>query len=158
MIKDKAFILSDESICQIHYMLTENELAVNESGHYRNDSVHIIGTSHIPPDAEEVPKHINELLDYYYDQSDTLMTDFERICEFKRNFERIHPFFDGNGRTGRILSNILFLQSGYGYVTIPPEYRVEYFDSIEYNTLHEFLADRMIQSMKYIDELHSTHK
>ncbi|MBR1744176.1 MAG: Fic family protein [Lachnospiraceae bacterium] len=74
--------------------------------------------------------------------------------DLKRNFERIHLFFDGNGRTGRILSNILFLQSGYGYVTIPPEYRVEYFDSIEYNTPHEFFADRMIHSMEYIDEMH----
>lgn len=156
LIKENRFVLSKETICNIHKSLTEGELPPGESGVFRNDIVTIGVTTFMPPDHQMVPGFIEEAIAHYYDTSDALKTDFERICEFKRNFERIHPFFDGNGRTGRILANVLFLQSGYGYITIPEELRNDYFDSIENNTLHEFFAERMIESMEYINDLHRT--
>lgn len=43
----------------------------------------------------------------------------------------IHPFTDGNGRTGRLLMNLLLLQAGYPPVVIGPEHRLTYVDSLQ---------------------------
>lgn len=136
--------LTEEFICEIHALLTKDELPYKESGFYRADSIHIQGTNYIPPVAEEIPEHMTALIQNYYRPLTYGVTPFERICEFKRNFERIHPFIDGNGRTGRVLMNILFLQNGYDYVFIPADERDLYFDALEQNTLHEYLADKML--------------
>jgi Fic family protein len=43
----------------------------------------------------------------------------------------IHPFSDGNGRTGRLLMNLLLMQAGYPPVVIGPEHRAAYIDALQ---------------------------
>ena len=139
--------LTEEFICGIHYMITCGELP--EAGQYRDDFVHIRTTNTVPPEPGLVPELMAELIDRYNTGiTDPARSKFEVICEFKRNFERIHPFFDGNGRTGRLIMNAMFLSNGYPCITIPAELRPEYFDALENNTLCSFLADRMLETME----------
>lgn len=150
IVMDPELPLTKELITNVHAILTEGELKPEESGHYRKEDVSIRTTDYIPPIAESVEGHMEELISKYNNKDHLDATPFERICEFKRNFERIHPFIDGNGRTGRLVANILFLQNGYPYVSFPFEEREIYFDAIENNTLCDYLSDRMIVS---IDEI-----
>lgn len=144
--------LSEGLIKSIHRIITSGEIEPEYSGQYRDDVVSLRTTNRIPPCFEEVPDDIKYLIEQYHRPLE-YETPFERICEFKRNFELIHPFFDGNGRTGRVLMNMLFLQNGYSYVPIPFEDRLEYFDSLEYNNFVSFMTPRMIQSMERVQDI-----
>ena len=76
-----------------------------------NGEIEIIYT---PPHGKElIQEHLIELLDYIYDDENHTLHPLIKIALAHYQFESIHPFRDGNGRTGRIL-NVLFLcQKGY---------------------------------------------
>ena len=144
--------LSEGLIKSIHRVVTAGEIEPEYSGQYRDDAVFLRTTDRVPPYFSEVPDNIAYLIEQYHRPLE-YETQFERICEFKRNFELIHPFFDGNGRTGRVLMNMLFLQNGYSYVPIPFKDRKEYFDSLENNNFVSFMAPHMIQSMEKVQTI-----
>lgn len=144
--------LSEDLIFTVHHIITINELPDTESGTYRSEPVHIRFTDYIPPIETDVPSFMRELIERYKAPLEAGETKFERICEFKRNFERIHPFIDGNGRTGRLLMNLFLLQSGYGYFSVPYEERDLYFKSLNNNTFVDYAAEKVINSMLLIKE------
>ena len=63
---------------------------------------------------------------YNYENSNLPL--IENIDDFHINFEYIHPFKDGNGRTGRVLINHELISSGEIPIVIPEERRIEYFE------------------------------
>lgn len=140
--------LTEDLILAVHKMITDGEIP--EAGMYRDDFVSLTTSLRIPPDAEEVPRLMQELVAKFNEPTDIPM--FEKICEFKRNFELIHPFFDGNGRTGRVLMNNLFLQQGYPCIIIKAEERDEYFDSLENNYFCEFASKKMLESIMLLQK------
>ncbi|TXP86173.1 Fic family protein, partial [Escherichia coli] len=74
----------------------------------------------------------------------------ERIAEAHNRFECIHPFIDGNGRTGRIVLNMVLVRLGYPPVIILKQQRPAYLaameqaDRAEFGALAELLARAMI--------------
>lgn len=95
---------------------------INEISSFRTGPVFILGAEHIPPKAADVPRLVSELL-YTSFQSDDFLYD---LADFHIRYERIHPFGDGNGRTGRLLLNKYAMQEGYPPFVIPKERRDEY--------------------------------
>ncbi|MHB1326074.1 MAG: Fic family protein [Thermoleophilia bacterium] len=100
---------------------------------YRNMPVYIRGTRYTPPSYEKLPE---------------LMASFVQLVNYIKNpvvrailahyfFVTIHPYTDGNGRTGRLLMNYLFLSTGYSWVTIKNEQRSEYFEALAKAQLDE---------------------
>ena len=77
---------------------------INDTEGYRKVQVFITGTEYIPPEPEKVPNLMNYFIyNYNHDEQDI----FLKIATYHIEFERIHPFEDGNGRTGRLLLNFL---------------------------------------------------
>lgn len=114
---------------------------INEISSFRTGPVYIMGAEHIPPSASEVPRLINELLYTSFKSNDFLYD----LADFHIRYERIHPFGDGNGRTGRVLLNKLSLENGYVPFVIPKEQR---------DTYMNLLADCDIERMReFIDRL-----
>lgn len=95
---------------------------INEISSFRTTPVFISGAEHLPPDAADVPRLVNELL-YSSFRSDDFLYD---LADFHIRYERIHPFGDGNGRSGRVLMNKLALCEGYAPFVIPKEKRTAY--------------------------------
>jgi len=151
MVMQHNIKITPDVIQTIHYFVTLGELKQNECGQYRQEPVHIKYTDYIPPHEWEIEGYVKELCSKLYEPLNCISM-FERICEFKRNFERIHPFIDGNGRTGRVLMNLLFLQHGYSYISIPAEERDQYFESLDNNTFHLFVAQKMLNALQKIKE------
>lgn len=79
------------------------------------------------------PLHIEEELDKlikWYNSEKNLST-IEKVAIFHSKFEKIHPFGDGNGRTGRLLMNFELMKEGYPITIIKNEDRLEYYNSLE---------------------------
>lgn len=69
------------------------------------------------------------IYNYNHDEQDI----FTKIARYHIEFEKIHPFEDGNGRTGRLLINYELLKSNMPPVVISKEDRVKYFEFLRNN-------------------------
>lgn len=113
---------------------------------FRKVPVFIKGADFVPPKPEFVPSQMSELL-YQYEHND--LTTLENIANFHIQFEHIHPFEDGNGRTGRVLINHQLLEKDEIPIVIPEERRTEYFDYLQNNDYSGFA--KMINELQLIE-------
>lgn len=120
--------LTERVIKEIHSLvLITNQLS---KGVYRNVPVVITGAAHKPPEPYLVPKQIEQLLLDYHDMRQTRHI-IEAVAEFHLRFEGIHPFIDGNGRTGRLILNLELIKAGLLPVSIKYADRVAYYDCFD---------------------------
>ena len=114
---------------------------IKDTEGYRKVQVFINGTVYIPPEAEKVPNLMNYYIyNYNHDEQDIFM----KIAKYHIEFERIHPFEDGNGRTGRLLLNYELIKNNVSPVVISKDDRVQYFEFLnkqDVNGLAEFLTN-----------------
>ena len=97
---------------------------INDIDNFRTTQVYIRGAEHIPPSPVEVPRLLSELI--YKGGKEQNEDLFRYIARFHIEFERIHPFVDGNGRTGRLLITKELLSRGKPPIVIPIDYRSQY--------------------------------
>jgi Fic family protein len=99
-------------------------------GVYRGVPVMIVGAAHTPPQPYLVPVQMEALLaDYAGMRRDRHI--LEAIAEFHLRFEGIHPFIDGNGRTGRLIMNLELIKAGLLPVDIKFTDRRKYYDCFD---------------------------
>lgn len=100
---------------------------INDIDDFRKTQVYIRGAEHIPPSSYEVPRRLSEIIYNYYNSADDLV---RRLAQFHIDFEIIHPFTDGNGRTGRVLIIKELLHNELPPIVIPISLRAEYINYI----------------------------
>jgi len=99
-----------------------------------------------PP--EKVEEEINKLI-IWYETNKNKIHPLMLATEFHARFESIHPFDDGNGRTGRILLNAILFEHNYPPLIIRKTARIAYFSSLEAfdkghkDKLERFLLDKI---------------
>lgn len=96
---------------QIHRLVLAR-IDDEEAGEYRKLPVRILGTAHQPPDAWEVPRLMTEWGDWLNGQA-LKGHPIERAALAHHQLAAIHPFIDGNGRTARLVMNLLLMRDGY---------------------------------------------
>lgn len=99
------------------------------AGTYRTVEVGITASSHQPPRAVEIPGKMSDFIDWYLLQKSKLHP-VELAALAHHKLVNIHPFADGNGRTARLLMNIILMQSGYPLVVILKHDRKKYYESL----------------------------
>lgn len=90
---------------------------------YRDTTVYIGNLSeavYYPPDPQDVPALMKNWMRETNIEAVTVKEIFEKIAASHVRFERIHPFSDGNGRTGRMIVNQQLINNGFLPVSIPP--------------------------------------
>ena len=128
--------LGEEDICNIHQLVLGTSLK-SEAGLYSQHRRRIAGSMVVFPNPVKVPVLMEEL-GHWLNQSSASP---EVALEAHLRLVSIHPFSDGNGRTARLLMNLLLFKDGYPPLVIRPEDRLDYIQSIEKYQLEENTAD-----------------
>ena len=128
--------LSEKVIKQVHFLVLADKR--QDRGVYRRVPVRILGAQHEPVQPYLIQPKMEELLfDYGADQSHIVT----KLARFHIEFERIHPFIDGNGRTGRLLVNLELMKAGYPPIDIKFKDRLAYYQAFDdYHATHSVSA------------------
>ncbi len=118
--------LDEQEIKQIHSLVLNADR--QNKGIYRKLPVTIIGANHTPPQPYLIKPYMEELLDKY-DKWKKDKHIIEAIALFHLEFESIHPFIDGNGRTGRLLLNLELIKNGLLPIDIKFVDREKYYNA-----------------------------
>lgn len=110
---------------QIHKLVLTG-IDDDNAGQYRNLAVRIAGTQHRPPEPWQVPHQMAEWGDWLDDPAASLHP-VERAALAHHRLVAIHPFIDGNGRTARLVMNLLLMREGYPPAIIMRVNRRQYY-------------------------------
>ncbi len=94
-------VIRHDDVIEIHRIVATGVMDQGEAGRYRSIRVQV--GAHIPPPPEEVSGLMSELLGWWNEES-SLLSPVLSSAILHYRFEAIHPFADGNGRTGRALA------------------------------------------------------
>ena len=153
-IKNKE--LDHEMIIKIHDELLDN---IDERKGYRKTDVRVLRSNFQATPAPYVKTDMDILLRWYNSNKNKLHP-LVLATIFHHKFEKIHPFMDGNGRTGRMLLNFILLKNNYPPLIIYKKTREQYLSSMikadksgiencekeDYADLVQFNADEMTES------------
>jgi len=128
--------------------VTAGILEAAELAGYRNHPVYIRGSMYVPPNYESV----RELIPAFFELLQNEKEPSVRAVLGHYFFVNIHPYMDGNGRTGRFLMNVMLASGGYPWTIVPVEQRNDYMAALEEASVNqnivpftEFLA-RLVSS------------
>ena len=132
------------------------------AGRYRTGGVRISGANFVPPNAFKVEELMHELVEWANSVVD--LPDVVKATIFHHRFVWIHPFFDGNGRTVRLISNLLLMRKGYPPAIILKNDRKKYYDALNQANQGNYakLLLLMMQSVErsldiYLGSLNNTY-
>lgn len=158
-IVSKKIPLTEFVIKNIHSLVLMNK--PEDKGVYRRVPVRIMGAFTEPVQPYMIEPKITELLAENEKRKAT-MNIIERVARFHLEFESIHPFIDGNGRTGRLLMNFELMQNGYPPINVKFSDRKRYYDAFDsysinqdatpmINLITEYVTERLEQYLRVID-------
>ena len=127
-IAQKKLKLRETEIKSIHSLILINR--PEDKGVYRRIPVTILGAYTEPVQPYLIEPKITELLAENEKRKKT-MHPIERIARFHLEFEGIHPFIDGNGRTGRLILNLELIRNGYPAINIKFTDRKRYYNAFD---------------------------
>lgn len=126
-------IKSQEKVTQwniknIHQLILKG-IDNSNAGKYRTENVIISGAKHIPPEYIKVPELMEKLIIKY-----NSWNEYHPIIKcslLHGELVKIHPFTDGNGRTARLIMNMVLMNDGYAPVIISKENRLKYYEALD---------------------------
>ena len=128
LLVNEKYTLRSLDILSLHAMvlqMIEDEFA----GRLRNGGVRISGANFVPPNASKVSQLIDELIDFV-NKNPLGLNDIELATVFHHKLVWIHPFFDGNGRTVRLVMNLLLMRKGFPPAIILKNDRKKYYEAL----------------------------
>ena len=134
-------MLDEREIRNIHALVLRG-IDRDNAGRYRSVPVMISGSRHVPPQPWAVPKLMEDYGLWLAAESLSLHPVL-RAAEAHERLVTIHPFIDGNGRTARLVMNLILLANGYAIANIPgdTENGRAYYDALEKGNVDGRRAD-----------------
>jgi len=127
-INRKPKSLTENDILNIHNIILKG-IDDENAGHYRSVPVRISGSSVILPNPVKVPDLMQNFQNWFCESSK--MHAVELAAEAHYQLVTIHPFVDGNGRTARLLMNLILMMEGYPPAIIRKRDRLAYIGALE---------------------------
>ncbi len=135
--------LNEKNILELHKIIVEN---TGVTLGYKKLPNFLLGRNVQTTPPEKVNLEMKHLLKEY--ENNKHLHPLQRAALFHGNFEKIHPFEDGNGRVGRLLINIILMNQGYPPLIIRKTQRVAYFHALEafdhnhFDNIYHFLIEK----------------
>ena len=121
--------ITADTIQKLHRLFYQ-KVDADQAGQYRSIQVFIPGTEYVPPAPDEVPRLMAHLTDQILSSRSTLHP-IELAAMAHKRLVDIHPFINGgNGRTARLLMNLILVNNGYGVVSTPPVWRNDHISAL----------------------------
>jgi Fic family protein len=156
--------ISEDLVLGIHSILLNN-IDDSNAGKYRSVPVRISGSMTVPPNYLKVKDLMTKLIDNSKDKKKNFI---QTAIDMHYELVSIHPFIDGNGRTARLLFNLIMMINNFPFVYITKEDRSQYLKSLEkaqtggskndYEELMLKSVDRSLSKYFNSDEDNSTTK
>lgn len=127
-LSEKKKPLKENDILDTHALILD-KIEKEFSGRYRNSGVRILGANFNPPNALKIDSMMEELIHWTNKESFDLHPIIKSSI-FHHRFVWIHPFFDGNGRTARLILNLLLLKEKYPPIIILKNDKIKYYDAL----------------------------
>ena len=105
--------LGEEDVLRLHRLILQG--IEEDAGEYRSSGVRIAGATFSPPPSGEVGQRVRELL-VWLEGNPEEYNPIELAAVFHHRFVHIHPFSEGNGRTARLLMNLVLMRHGYPFI------------------------------------------
>jgi len=154
------YVLTEKDILNVHELVLK-QIEKEFAGRFRTSGVRISGANFVPPNALKISEYIIELIDWVN------TSDLDIVLKsaiFHHRFVWIHPFFDGNGRTVRLVFNLLLMQDGYPPAIILKNDRKKYYDALnqanngDYSKLVLLVIQALERSLDiYLSSLNNTY-
>lgn len=155
------YVLKEIDILSVHHLVLK-QIEKEFAGRFRTSGVRISGANFVPPNAMKVSELIKELIDWVNS------SDLDIIIKsaiFHHRFVWIHPFFDGNGRTVRLVFNLLLMKAGFPPAIILKIDRKKYYDALnqannsDYSKLVLLVMQALERSVDiYLSSLNNTYE
>lgn len=128
LVNKKRQDLTENDILAIHKAILQ-KIEESHAGRYRTQHARLTGSETILPNPIKIPDLIKVFIDWLTGNNPDHPVKIAADAHFK--LVSIHPFSDGNGRTSRLLMNLLLMQTGYPPAIIRKEERLQYVDALE---------------------------
>jgi Fic family protein/DNA-binding XRE family transcriptional regulator len=152
--RGNSFSVTEELILGLHLRLMNG--ISGDTGQYRSHAVSIMGANVPPANYVRIPEFITQLVDdIRKPQADIV----QGLATTHASFEKIHPFSDGNGRTGRLIMLAQALHAGFVPPLVAKERKQAYYKYLEaaqlrgvHGPLELFVAESMVYTDKLLKE------
>ena len=130
-LTQRNFPLNERELLSVHNLILRG-IIPEDAGRYRRVQVMIKGSAHMPPQPFIVAKEMEDYF-FWFEENKNKMHPVILAAEMHERLVTIHPFIDGNGRTSRLIMNLILLQNGYVIANIKGDYdsRMTYYQSLE---------------------------
>ena len=129
---------------------------INGGGTFKTLPNEIVGANFKTSPPHLVEEHLNKLIGNFYNSNEDII---KKVAIFHADFEKIHPFPDGNGRTGRLLMNLELMKEGFPITIIKKEDREDYYNALEkahsnddYEDIISFIENNVEKSFEFYFE------
>lgn len=141
-VKKDSIVLNQDIILFIHGLLLGG-IDDSIAGRFRKAGEFVRVSNHIAPAPEHIMRMVEVLLNEYKTNHEANI--FQKIAYFHLEFEKIHPFNDGNGRIGRVLINLQLQEFGYPNIIIRDKEK-----HIYYKTFAHFKDNKSTREMEQV--------